>query len=497
MSESECDECCSSDTSSSSSPVSPSVSPPPPSPSLPSSSSSSSVPSSSSSSSASESSEEPSATPTLTSSDPVSTPSNTPTPTPTPTRDPVNTRPSVVTQTSTVTSTWTIVPTRVYYPSHQLLTYLPFFRFFENTGAVAGVFSVVGLIVLAVIVALATNAVRRRRAKKFDREIEEAAREAAATQPPAGFLDDDDDYRRAGGYGGGSSSFPSGPYSDISSHGTFQQSPLQPHESYGMREIGGHGPVSGPGPAPGEVFNYGAAGAAGIGVARARSMRDGGNFGQALQDGNSPYPAFAAPSGPQQQPQHPYSRDYSRSDPADILEAAGMGSHIAGAGAGAATLNRGPSQYRPNIVSGGGYEQHQAQSADLNRAKSVRSEESGSVYSGVPSTAASQYYNSSRTDSYVGPGYPAMPSMPNNNNNNSNGYGGGNGHLRQRSEVVDEEDAYGGFVAQKGVGATSPGVFPNPFDSQQKSGNGEERNQRRFSEDEPRVLKSRSVKVAN
>ena len=65
--------------------------------------------------------------------------------------------------------------------------------FFDNKGAVAGVFSVVGLIVLALLFALFFTILRRRRAKKFDREIEAAAREAAAAQPPAGFLDDDDD----------------------------------------------------------------------------------------------------------------------------------------------------------------------------------------------------------------------------------------------------------------------------------------------------------------
>ena len=43
-----------------------------------------------------------------------------------------------------------------------------FYRFFSNKGAVAGVFTVVGLVALALIIALATNVIRRRRAKKFD-----------------------------------------------------------------------------------------------------------------------------------------------------------------------------------------------------------------------------------------------------------------------------------------------------------------------------------------
>ncbi|KAJ8697316.1 hypothetical protein PTI98_007107 [Pleurotus ostreatus] len=63
--------------------------------------------------------------------------------------------------------------------------------FFSNTGAVAGEFTVVGVAILAVVFALITNAVRKHRARKFDREIVDAAAEAAA-QAPA-LLDDDND----------------------------------------------------------------------------------------------------------------------------------------------------------------------------------------------------------------------------------------------------------------------------------------------------------------
>ncbi|KDQ24172.1 hypothetical protein PLEOSDRAFT_161848 [Pleurotus ostreatus PC15] len=65
--------------------------------------------------------------------------------------------------------------------------------FFSNTGAVAGgrVFTVVGVAILAVVFALITNAVRKHRACKFDREIADAAAEAAA-QAPA-LLDDNND----------------------------------------------------------------------------------------------------------------------------------------------------------------------------------------------------------------------------------------------------------------------------------------------------------------
>ncbi|KAJ7084634.1 hypothetical protein B0H15DRAFT_387532 [Mycena belliarum] len=56
------------------------------------------------------------------------------------------------------------------------------------------VFAIVGLIVAGIVFALVTNVIRRRRAKRFDREIAEEAKRA----PPPVFVDDEDDYR--GGY---------------------------------------------------------------------------------------------------------------------------------------------------------------------------------------------------------------------------------------------------------------------------------------------------------
>jgi hypothetical protein len=109
--------------------------------------------------------------------------------------------------------------------------------FFQNKGAVAGVFTVVGLIGIAILVALITNAVRRNRAKKFDRDVAEAAAEAA--RAPV-FLDDDP-FNDQAGYGpryGGS-------YDDAysgGSHGAYNQPPLThsniaPGETYPMAEI--------------------------------------------------------------------------------------------------------------------------------------------------------------------------------------------------------------------------------------------------------------------
>jgi hypothetical protein len=207
-----------------------------------------------------------------------------------------------------------------------------------------------------------TNTIRRRRAKKFDKELQEAA-----AVPAPVFLDDDEDrynprpthhyeyasrHRAAGsgagydddgigggggagggtGYDDGRTAAGYGQYSDVSSHGTFAQPPMAHNgqgETYGMRELG---------PAPGELYHNGAdmavAGAAGIGVARARSARDLNGFGyaSALQDGASPYPAFATP-GYQNSLSHSHSTHGGSPNPnlthtqsaQELLEAAGMG----------------------------------------------------------------------------------------------------------------------------------------------------------------------------
>ncbi|KAG6899506.1 hypothetical protein C0993_009614 [Termitomyces sp. T159_Od127] len=163
--------------------------------------------------------------------------------------------------------------------------------FFENKGAVAGVFTVVGLIVAALFIILVFTVIRRRRARQFDREVEAAAAEAAAAPAPH-FLDDDDEdpYRHPADQPAAYVDHPQ--YSDISSHGTYSQPALGSQEAYGMRDLG---------PAPAELYNNpyvtgGAAGAAGVGVARARSTRDPGAFASGFQDGATPYPAFAGPA---------------------------------------------------------------------------------------------------------------------------------------------------------------------------------------------------------
>lgn len=185
-----------------------------------------------------------------------------------------------------------------------------------------------------------------------------------------------------------------GGFSDVSSHGTYGQPPLSVSsghgghmESYNMRELGpSGGGASGVGASPGEIFDPyaigaagvgGAAGAAGIGVARARSMKTSPEasqpnmaaYGAALQEGGAPYAAFAGP--PQYGGYDPYANHGSANNTqrnADILEAAGMGAHLNGAGVG---LNRGPSM-------GGAYayQQQQQQSSSSQEYNSVSSNSS-------------------------------------------------------------------------------------------------------------------------
>ena len=217
-----------------------------------------------------------------------------------------------------------------------------------------------GLIGLGLLVALVTNSLRRRRARQFDKELQRATAEAAAASPPRFLEDDDDDrYNRGGAYNGASAeggySGRTGALSDVSSHGTYGQPPM---ETYGMREMGvGVGEVYDP---YGTASSAGMAGAAGIGVARARSMRsdERSGYAAAFNEGSNPYPALAAP--------HPYGGQNpvdmynptgpGRASPNDILEAAGLGSHVAGAGALAqqtsnGSLSRKASGYDPR----GGY----------------------------------------------------------------------------------------------------------------------------------------------
>ncbi|KZT34070.1 hypothetical protein SISSUDRAFT_318855 [Sistotremastrum suecicum HHB10207 ss-3] len=73
------------------------------------------------------------------------------------------------------------------------------FSFLQNKGEVAGVFTAVGLIVLALLIAIGTNLIRRHRAKKFDEEVTRAAAAAASSAAQMNVPFDDDDYVIGGG----------------------------------------------------------------------------------------------------------------------------------------------------------------------------------------------------------------------------------------------------------------------------------------------------------
>ncbi|KAG1842695.1 hypothetical protein C8R48DRAFT_837907 [Suillus tomentosus] len=212
--------------------------------------------------------------------------------------------------------------------------------FFSNTGAVAGVFTVVGLIVIAIFIAIVTNAVRRRRAKKFDRDVAEAAAEAAASSRSPF---DDYAYSNNGGSGGGY------PYSDTT-HGTFGQAPMNlPSDTYGMSEMTQYDP-----------YAAGAVSLATANVGRTRSRQDsethrapgiaGVGAGNLAREPSrrTPYHAFAGP-GPQPHEilDHTSSGRY-RSRGIELLEGAGLaGTGVAAMAAAnnGAYINRRPSEY--------------------------------------------------------------------------------------------------------------------------------------------------------
>lgn len=213
--------------------------------------------------------------------------------------------------------------------------------FFSNTGAVAGVFTVVGLVAVAIFIALVTNAVRRRRAQKFDRDVAEAAAEAAASSRSPF---DDYTYNNGGGGGGGAGYT----YSDTT-HGTLNQAPMGlSSDAYG--EMTQYDP-----------YAAGAVSLSTANVGRARTRHDsetqrtpgiaGVGAGNIAREPSrrTPYHAFAGPGAPQPHEtlsHTPAGRQRSRG--IELLEGAGL----AGTGVAAMTaanngayINRRPSQY--------------------------------------------------------------------------------------------------------------------------------------------------------
>jgi hypothetical protein len=149
-----------------------------------------------------------------------------------------------------------------------------FFRFFQNKGAVAGVFSVLGLAVVIICIALITNAIRRRRALQFDRDVAAAAA-LATSRPP---VIDDDDYNDGYGFQGGAGGV--NPYS-YENRGGHNFSAKQP--DYSMAEIMRP---------PSSLTAGQGAGAAGIGTVLSRNRSQRQMFNDGYSRNAAPYPAM-------------------------------------------------------------------------------------------------------------------------------------------------------------------------------------------------------------
>jgi hypothetical protein len=137
--------------------------------------------------------------------------------------------------------------------------------FFDNTGAVAGTFVVVGLVVVGILFALGLLCFRRRRRQRLDREVTAAA-VAASTAAQRSPLDEDNDVHSSSGPT--SESYPS-----TGNHPMAQYAPYgatygnaggyDPYAAQGHQPYSDH-PNQGPFDTP-HGYDYGAGAAAGAG----------------------------------------------------------------------------------------------------------------------------------------------------------------------------------------------------------------------------------------
>ena len=276
----------------------------------------------------------------------------------------------------------------------------------------AGVFSVVGICTAVLAFFLFTSYLRRRRAREFDREIEEAAAAAATARPPD--FDDYDYGSAAGGYGH---------YSETS-HGTLSQVPLshdQPRNDQSRNQDGSYDTYA----------SVGVSGAAGVG-ARGRSLRNGGQ-----QD------PYAALNPPEQYEMQETGRSWQQGTPLvgpggsnfDILQAAGLSSSDPYA------VTRGPSTRAP--LSHG---QSQPGTSGLMRNQS----QGGST---LPTTAEG-YPMPVPTPAPVYAGAQDMAHVPNEKARYSASYAPGVGVSTMPPDV--DEDAYDGYQEQPPAALTNP-----------------------------------------
>jgi hypothetical protein len=175
-----------------------------------------------------------------------------------------------------------------------------FFRFFQNKGAVAGVFSVLGLVVVIISIALITNAIRRRRALQFDRDVAAAAAQAAADASRAPVIDDDD-YNDGYGFQRGIGGVNAYSYNN---QGGYNFSTKQP--DYSMAEVARP---------PSSLYSSQTAGAAGIGTVLSRNRSQGQMFNDGYSRSTAPYPAMHDIN---KGPLRPLGHGFPSSDPNDM-----------------------------------------------------------------------------------------------------------------------------------------------------------------------------------
>ena len=315
--------------------------------------------------------------------------------------------------------------------------------FFENTGAVAGTFSVVGLVGLGILIFIITTVIRRRRAEKFDEDVALAAAEAAATAHNPDF--DDYGYSSSGhnvaGYG----------YAD-----TYAQEPAKfppTREAYGMSEVG----VT----AYADTDNYtvgtgGGPGAAGIGAGVLYRSKSGKNQ-------PDPYHAYAAHNDPTA-PQNPANLRHRSTTQGQWEDPSLVG--------GGYDLARGISQSRP--------------AAGVSRQKSVQSN---------PATSLSSHYS---TDPLTHDPYTQPPPIP---ESYLDRYRAGTDPENYDAQarplsMASTADPYGGVVPGK-PSAQQPGSADdllNPFDGQPETdrrlsdgSHYSEGSQPHFANEEPRM----------
>jgi len=294
--------------------------------------------------------------------------------------------------------------------------------FFENTGAVAGTFSVVGLIGLGILIFIVTAVIRRRRAERFDKDVALAAAEAAATAHNPDF----DDY----GYSSNGHGVGTYGYAD-----TYRQDPVTyapTREAYGMSDVGG---VSYADPDNYSVGTAAGPGAAGIGAGALFRSKSG-------KDQQDPFNAYVVHQDPVMQQNQ------------------------------ASLRQRAPTQGRRDDpgLGGGGYDAARNVSRPDNgvvRNKPIQS-------NNRPPSPSSHY----STDPLTHDPYAQPPPLPESYSDHYRVDPGPERHQPQARPVsavstVSATDAYGGIAPAKPLAQQPPaprepgntGYFPNPFAS--------------------------------